>query len=217
MENIERSTTDSKKKIRYHYRKDNGLCVVCGKPAQSERVTCDACAEKRRNYKRENTKYYRENNICPYCGKEKIYENEKMCLNCSEKNYEQHKNQDPEKVREWQRKKYEKRMKYLKENNLCRSCGKRQNAEGHTYCSMCLIKKRDKAREARCDKTNSVPRSERSHYGLCYICGHKLDEKTSSICTYCQERVTQNVKYSDRTKVPRIVYGKELNGKGRIY
>lgn len=201
------NTTDSKKKIRYHYRKDNGLCVVCGKPAQNGRVTCDACAEKRRNYKRENTKYYRENNICPYCGKERIYENEKMCLNCSEKNYEQHKNQDPEKVREWQRKKYEKRMKYLKENNLCRACCKRKNAEGKTYCIQCLIKKRERAREKRNIKNDFIPRYERASYKLCYICGSPLDSNSSSFCSSCRENVSNNVKDADKTNYKKLFAG----------
>lgn len=204
-------------KGKYHLRKSKGLCVQCGKEKENNnRVKCNKCAEKQRIYQRETREFYRNNGFCPECGKEKLFGKEKVCILCSAKKFEYDQKYKVEKygsIKEGNRKRYQRRNQYCKENNLCRSCGKRKNAEGHTYCTTCLIKKRERGKEYRNKHENDgIPRSERPYYGLCYMCGEKLDNQESSFCTKCRERTAKNFDKVDRKKVPRIVYGKALNG-----
>lgn len=45
------------------------LCVSCGKQNESKYVLCDSCREKRKVYVSERRNWYRQNGICPHCGK----------------------------------------------------------------------------------------------------------------------------------------------------
>lgn len=90
-------------KDRYHYLKDNGLCVICGStPAEKGKVMCMACrlghndyqrstgtseAEKANHREYQKRKYieYKEMGICVICHKNKAVEGKTRCRLCQEK------------------------------------------------------------------------------------------------------------------------------------
>ena len=191
-------------KMTYNKRKELGLCVNCGKEKPKDNfVCCEKCKEKQKIYQRETREYYRSLGICSRCGKNKLFGNEKECLECSAKMYEvnmrsrEKRNFD---TSEW----YKKDIAILKEKGLCRSCRKKQVKEGHTYCEVCLIKKRERAREYRAKNTNSgISRSERPSYGLCYFCGDKIDRE-GKVCVSCANRVTNNFSRNGNNEYWRI-------------
>lgn len=177
-------------KTTYNRRKEQGLCVICGKtePRQGG-VTCEKCLEKQRNYQRETRQFYREIGICPRCGTNKLFGDEKTCPEClareaviRKKSRGKLKKTDAEYARENQER--------LKKLGLCRTgCG-RKRAEGHTYCETCLVKHRERNQKKR--QENSLNRSERPSYGLCYTCGKALDRE-GGICVKCAEIMTKNL------------------------
>lgn len=67
----------------YQYRKENGLCVFCGKTkATGGRVTCDSCREKTNKANRETREYLKRIHVCPKCGKNKLVGDKKTCPEC---------------------------------------------------------------------------------------------------------------------------------------
>ena len=190
-------------KITYDKRKSLGLCVTCGKEKSKEGyVCCEQCKEKQKNYQRENREYYRSLGFCPRCGKNKLFGQEKECPECLAKMYEWNiKSRQKRKFNasEW----YKKDIAMLKENGLCRSCRKKPVKEGHTYCEVCLIKKRERGREYRAKKKNDgINRSERPNYGLCYFCGDKID-RDGRCCRNCAEKATKNLPRINKNEIWR--------------
>lgn len=170
-----------------------GLCVRCGKVREDQsKVMCTECAEKQKICQRETREYLRNMGLCPRCGKNKLFGNEKECPECVAMMYE---------INQRSRKRrnvtamdyYRKDIVRLKENGLCRGCRKRKVAEGHTYCTICLVKHRERSKEYRKKKVeNGLERSERPSYGLCYTCGEPLDRE-GRVCKKCAEIMTNNL------------------------
>lgn len=177
----------------YARRKLQGICVKCGKnEAIANRVLCVSCAEKQRKYAKENRDFYKKHKICPRCGKNKLFGSENTCPECLAKNMID--------CKKWQSKQggsseyYKKDIAKLKEKGLCRSCRRRSVEQGHTYCPICLEKKREKSRLYRArtkDKKCEISRSERPSYGLCYTCGEKID-RDGRVCKKCAEKLQKN-------------------------
>lgn len=177
----------------YYKRKSMGLCVGCGKVRPREgKVMCVECANKRKIYQRETREFLRNMGLCPRCGKNKLFGDEKECPECSAMMYE---------INKRSRKRrninamdyYRKDIMRLKSEGLCRSCRKRKAEEGHTYCSICLAKHRERGRTYRRKKEKTeIDRSERPNYGLCYICGQPIDRE-GRICVKCAEKMTANL------------------------
>lgn len=117
----------------YHWYKDHGICVCCGKQdAIPGRTMCDDCLELKRaenKKRRESPKVqdamqaYRkrhwqeriEKGLCPKCGKP-LYEGRKLCYECVLKNrrrVKQYRDNNPRTLKEsW------------KKAGLCLKCGK---------------------------------------------------------------------------------------------
>lgn len=104
----------------YHWYKDHGICVCCGKQdAIPGRTMCDDCLELKRaenKKRRESPKVqdamqaYRkrhwqeriEQGLCPKCGKP-LYEGRKLCYECVLKNRrkaKQHRDDNPRTLKE---------------------------------------------------------------------------------------------------------------------
>lgn len=60
------------------------------------------------------------------------------------------------------------RKQKRRDAGICWMCGKHPAKEGHTKCYECLIAQRRRRIEK---SRQSIPREERSAYGMCYICG----------------------------------------------
>lgn len=177
----------------YTNRKKAGLCVKCGKTKEvKEKVMCSICAEKQRVYQKETRDFLKRMGLCPRCGDKKLFGDEKECPECLAKMYEVNKRSKMN--RNFNNSEfYKKDIKILKEKGLCRSCRKKKVKEGHTYCEICLIKKRERARIYRRKKDKlGIDRNERPNYGFCYICAEELD-RDGRICKKCSERATSNL------------------------
>lgn len=180
-------------KTTYENRKSKGLCVKCGKAqAIQGKVMCTECAEKQKIYQREIREFFKNMGLCPRCGKNKLFGDEKECPECSAMMYElNRKSRERRNVTAMDY--YRKDIQRLKEQGLCRSCRKRKVAEGHTYCSVCLVKHRERSREyARKKSRIGLERSERPNYGLCYTCGNPLD-RDGRVCRKCAEKMAKNL------------------------
>lgn len=181
-------------KEQYYNYKQQGLCVRgCGRKAVAGKTMCDACAEKGRQYQRENREWARERGLCPRCMKNKLFGDEKICVEClADASIINRRNRE---------KRYGSEHEYyimditrLKENGICRGCRKQKVVTGHTYCMSCLIKKREKSRRARQNETkNFIPRSERRSFNLCYNCGNPLDTD-KGLCQKCSIAKAKNFK-----------------------
>lgn len=52
-------------------------------PATKDKVMCCECAEKQRIYRQETRKFLRNLGLCPRCGKNKLFGDEKECPECT--------------------------------------------------------------------------------------------------------------------------------------
>lgn len=180
----------------YHRRKENGLCVECGKPLDNVHVMCNECRIKANEERNKTRKYYQEKGICPRCRKEKLFGDEKQCLTCKTKAYAKIvPNRDREhynKVhREWSRRTHQEFV----EKGICTRCRKRKADHGYKTCGIC--RNRD-AETERLRNFGKPKRSERAEMGLCYFCcepvkpGHKT-------CQRCYDRCVENSRKQDRS------------------
>ena len=83
------------------------------------------------------------------------------------------------------------RYEKLKAEGLCVQCGSRRAIKGQVLCLEC--KTRNKKRESEKNR-GKIARSERSAYGLCYVCGEELKNNESKLCSKCSEKVSENLK-----------------------
>ena len=191
----------------YYIRKAQGICVNCGKEkAVPGKVCCQKCADKHSTYQRESRALFKSLGLCPRCGKNKLFGDEKECPECVAKMYETNVRSKTKKYgnyKKFSKEYYKKDIARLTEQNLCRGCRKRQRAVGHTYCEICLAKKRAESREIRNrTKNNGISRSERPNYGLCYTCGGKLD-RNGRVCAKCASKMTKNLPKKGDNKIWR--------------
>ena len=181
-------TQKERSAISYKKRKDNGLCPRCGMALDRNGHYCSECLKKANEYKRENREFYRENGICPVCGKEKLFGEEKQCILCRQKAYDRRKP-----LTEEQKKRYSVRFKEQQkslykersENGICTRCGKYKAEKGKKKCRICLDKDAETHRKRTYNKKNTREYRKENH--LCYHCGKEIDRATGEICQSCWE------------------------------
>ena len=172
----------------YDFYKSIGICVRCHKePAEPERIMCAACLEKERKRAAENRAALKKMRFCPRCGQNKLFGDEKMCLDCREKMYEYNKDHRTPAQRNY--------IKIRKEAGLCIKCGKRPPVNGKTKCEICDASERIRAREYRMRKGIGIDRSERISEGRCYFCGYPV-LGGMKVCGNCRERCANNLDLS---------------------
>ena len=175
-------------KRHYQMRKSNGLCPRCGKELDRQGHYCSECLVKNREYRRENRQFYRENGICPACGKERLFGQERQCIECREKMNERRKPLTGEqKIRYGNHFKEQQRQLYKEraEQGICTKCGKHKAKPGRKKCGICLDKEAAKARERRFNRQDEKQR--RKENGLCYHCGQPIDRPTGQLCVKCYD------------------------------
>ena len=70
-------------KERYHYRKDNGICVQCGKPLDKEskgKARCSACRKLNAEHRIKRYTDFRAEHRCLSCGKQ--LDKDYTCVRC---------------------------------------------------------------------------------------------------------------------------------------
>lgn len=160
---------------RIQYAKDNNLCIQCRKPLKEDRLgktLCKECSDKRCVQQKATREFCKSIGICPRCNKNRIFGDEKSCVECKAKNaeYKQKlRESNREKSREYRNKWQKERYQKLKEEGICTRCAKRQALEGKCMCSICSAKN-NKRRER---TTNG---RDRVANGLCYWCGKPVKE-----------------------------------------
>lgn len=181
--------TTSKDEARKRFlqkRKDNHLCINCGKPLDRDGCYCISCLALKREEQKKDREFYLKNHICPRCRKEKLYGEETICISCSTKEYKatmrsrirlgrDHYNKIH---REWAKISYKRDT----ENGLCYRCRKRPADKGYKACGICR-EKMNEYKRIRYQKTVKIPRDERLQNGICFFCdnpvkqGYKVCEK----------------------------------------
>lgn len=109
-------------------RLDAGLCIICGKPREPERMNRQKCSQCAKFDLAKHKMYWSDrvnNGICRVCGKAKATMGYSTCQKC----------RDAQKVRN------DKRYRERKENHLCVYC-KTPVEDGHTVCAKCMKEKR---------------------------------------------------------------------------
>ena len=123
----------------YKRRKEQGLCIRCGKPrAENNKNHCPECLEKVRSYENATRQFYRSMGICPVCRKNKLVGQEKNCPECRAKYRRPYikSEEQKEQYRRKQRAKYAERVQL----GICTHCGKRKAVWNRRKCEICLEK-----------------------------------------------------------------------------
>lgn len=173
-----------------------GLCVSCGKPKEGKYVLCDPCREKKKVYMNETRQWYRQNGICPSCGKGKLHGDEKNCLECTTKAYSRmihgrDRERYNETHKEWSRRTHHEFIA----KGICTRCRKRKADYGFKTCGIC----REKIAESkRLRKPAKLSKSERAEIGLCYFCAEPVIPGYKT-CQCCHDRNVANASKTDRT------------------
>lgn len=164
-------------------RKEAGLCVLCGKKLDRKGIRCIACNEEMNKYHRETWAWRLEHKICPRCGKNDLFGDEKMCPECLAKAYnicaKSKEKLGKKHCNEIARKSTNNIRQKRKEAGLCPRCGKRKPENGFATCNVCRQKARDYMR-VKHGYCSNVSRFER---GICRFCdsplkdGYKVCEK----------------------------------------
>lgn len=127
-------------KERYADRKLRGVCVRCGKDrGNSTNLMCDGC----NGYYKANYLFYIQHKICPSCKSEKLWGDEKYCLNCRDKiltRTEKRRKEKPEQIRMTNKEYYHKRHEYLLKSGICVRCGKAKATPNYKTCALCRHK-----------------------------------------------------------------------------
>lgn len=193
-------------------RREKGLCPQCSKKIDRDGYYCSECLVKNREYIRENKKFYRDNNLCNICGKERLFGQEKRCITCRQKNYELQKSITEEQrikhniyLRKHQKQLYQERS----EQGICTRCGKRKANPGRKKCGICLDKNAEQKRKKSFCKQDEKER--RKENNLCYRCGEPLDVDKSKLCSKCYDAACKNLEKA-RAVSPIHKYWKEQKG-----
>lgn len=174
-------------------RKEQGLCIDCGKELDRDGIRCVECNAKHNDRNNTDRKWYKENKICPICRIETLFGDEKSCPECRSKSYEivmrsrnrlglEHYNSIQS---EWKKKEHRKRI----EQGICTRCGKRNAEQGYKTCGICRAKTRNYKRI----KYGKPDRNERYMQGLCYFCDNPI-KIGYKVCEYHYQK---NVEYAN--------------------
>ncbi|MBR6538080.1 MAG: hypothetical protein IKT67_12865 [Lachnospiraceae bacterium] len=188
----------------YRERKENGLCVKCGKKKDTSGVLCSECKEKGNKSQRMGYGYYISIGICPRCKKEKLYGDERACLMCNAERYGRQLNRDRDRANEVHRKSARKIYAESSAKGICTRCNKRKAVEGQKRCKMCIERVNEYRRAKR-----GIPRRLRPDFGLCYLCGDTVKEG-QKVCATCHEKITEGNRRQDRSGRPDFIFGKKM-------
>lgn len=200
-----REEYNAKQRERNAYRRENGLCAACGVKISNGKSRCDDCAEKESKARKEIRTFRRENGYCPRCGKNKLFGDEKNCIECNTKSaiYQYGKGWRGKGSRaEYQRRKRQEK----RENNLCTNCGKPTDDSRYVMCSLCRSKTREKSKLIRInDGMLSVEEKKaRTEKGFCYVCGKTVKEGINAkstkykLCPDCFNRSNKNLENANK-------------------
>lgn len=136
-----------KERSKRHYDKlkEEGKCVMCRQKLDREGIYCTKCCEKRRPKSKERREFLKKIHVCPTCGKNTLFGDEKVCLECLARKYEyyhEHKDEltDEERAERNKKMSVRNRTTYAerKAKGICVRCGKRKAVWNRVRCVICL-------------------------------------------------------------------------------
>lgn len=163
---------------------------------------------------REERAFYKSIGLCPRCGKNKLFGDEKNCPECSAKmqayarKYEE---ENREEFRQYVNNYHKSVYQQRKEAGLCVRCGKRKPLHNEVRCGICKQKMQLRRQERRM-KNSELTRKERLERGLCYFCGAetvpgmKVCEKHRDICI---ENANKSARDTQRKAIKSLFPRKE--------
>ena len=177
-------------------RKEQGLCLKCGNPLDRGGTYCTECRKIINEDLQKTRNWYQTHGICPRCGKNDLFGDEKVCPECSAKGYslamksrerlgKEHYNKNHA---EWSKKEHHRRI----EQGICTRCGKRNADYGYKTCGIC----REKTRNFKRIKYGKPDRNERYKQGLCYFC----DNPIKNGYKVCEKHYQMNVEKANSNK-----------------
>lgn len=177
-------------------RKEQGLCLKCGKALDREGIYCTECRKIINESQQQTRHWYQSHGICPRCGKNDLFGDEKVCPECNAKAYENilrsrerlGKDYCNAQHATWAKNEHHKRI----EEGICTRCGKRKADAGYKTCGIC----RAKIRKYKRIKYGKPNRSERYNQGLCYFCDNPIKDGYK----VCEKHYQMNVEKSNSNK-----------------
>lgn len=160
----------------YKRRVEQGLCGKCGKPLDRNGSVCVSCNEKHKKYENESRKWYKEHGICPTCGKNQLFGDEKNCPECRAKKAEwmqEARGRNGEKIAEQHKISQNRRYHELIDAGICPNCKKRPAENGMRFCSICRAK-RIEQRRIKSGFYAKPRKSERHTLGICAFCNNPI-------------------------------------------
>lgn len=195
-------------KEKYRYRKDNNICVKCGKnPPEQGKTKCCECAEKAT--KKQMDDYYRikDLGICVKCRKEKAQNGYTMCIICRMEEREIKKKNMEGEEKDVIYKKHRDRYKRLKDAGLCVFCGKTRESQS-VLCNKCKNKQIIHRRIMR-HQNAGISRGERPNYAECYICGSPICKESEKLCDRCLDNARKNIRNAHENPTPGMLEQRE--------
>lgn len=187
----------------YYRRKEQGLCVACGKELDRAGLKCFDCLQKSNKADRDTYHWLQENSICPVCRKNRLMNNEKSCLECRARKTNNNAIRMNRNEQELRKKiairdsnKYTKR----KSLGLCVACGKDNDSE-FAVCKECRIKRNGRRKRKNINQTGLSLRKERIVKGLCYWCGEPV-KKGYKLCEPHYQHMV-SMAHSEKNKIAR--------------
>lgn len=201
------------KNTTYYRRKEQGLCVACGKELDRTGLKCTECLKKSNATDRETYHWMQENRICPCCRKEALFSNEKSCLECRARKTNNNAirlSRNEQEIRKQIAIRDSNRYQNRKELGLCVACGKENNSK-YAVCKKCRIKRNARRTRKSTNQIGLSIRKERVTKGLCYWCGNPV-KKGYKVCEPHYNKIA-GLAYTENNAIAR----KKLIDEGILY
>lgn len=196
----------------YDRRKENGLCIDCGKPLDRDGVRCISCRGKKSENERRSKQFYKEVGICPICRKVPIGSSESSCPECRANesiqcNNRRNKSEEARKRYNQEHKEWAKlTYKQDEEKGICPRCRKRKSDYGYLTCGICREKSRNRQRAKASTKKKTWIEN-----GLCCFCGGKVKDGYK----VCEKHYQMNLEKARSQKAKEA--RRELQESGILY
>jgi hypothetical protein len=168
----------TRRKEKYEQRKQNGLCVRCGKPSETKQIFCNTCRDRKHATDKNLRNKRKEKGLCPDC--KKYTENGVRCDRCK-------------KTSNMRQKALTKKRK---QEGCCDDCGK--PADGKIYCDGCKNKRKERTNKLRITDPIKFKELRRKHMatwrnkclvsGLCWRCGNNSIKTGKKMCAECLKK-----------------------------
>lgn len=125
--------------------KEEGKCIMCRQELDREGIYCTKCCEKLRLKTKERREFLKNIHVCPTCGKNTLFGDEKVCLECLARKYTYNHKYEAELTDEERAERNKKMATHnrnvyaeRKAKGICVRCGERKAVQNRVRCAICL-------------------------------------------------------------------------------